>query len=81
MEEDIKYFNRQSGWEDFKRESLEDNTMDAFEIEVIERVVEIRQLSLYLKQFIEEDDNADNLTKQITKLDNIIDTIDNFWEK
>ena len=79
MEEDIKYFNRQSGWDDFKRESLEDNTMDAFEIEVIERVVEIRQLSLYLKQYIEEDDNADKLTKQITKLDSIIDTIDNFW--
>lgn len=78
MEEDIKYFNRQSGWEDFKKESLEDNTMDAFEIEVIERVVEIRQLSLYLKEYIEEEGD-DNSTTQIAKLDSIIDTIDNFW--
>lgn len=51
-----------------------------FEFEVIERVVELRQLSLYLKEYIEENGDVDFLSKQIDRLDNIIDILENFWE-
>lgn len=72
MEED-----NELDWDEFGTAGFEDER--SLEL-VCSAVYELRDEMLNLKRYIKEKGDVDYLSKQIDRLDNIVDILENFWE-
>lgn len=72
MEED-----NELDWDEFGTAGFEDEI--SLEL-VCSAVNDLREEMLNLKRYIKEKGDVDYLSKQIERLDNIIDILEDFWE-